>query len=392
MCDQGSDDRSELKEPEARDVQESSSPYAQLDSRALVPAVVALVGGWLVGDGAKGIARFILGIADPVGAQVEFRVAEVALIVLLVVTGAIAGLGALGIRRRWVGVEALVVSVVAGVLTAVSNVLSYGLPACTSGSEWRTAQPIYFLMWVVGFWIVPGFYLPNRGDSLERRLLAGYRLLVIASGMTLVGLLVGFLTETVVSATGRSMLAHHGLPWQNPEQLWIAKPLGMNAICGGLVVVVFAPIWWRGLKWPTGHAWVWMVVATTVAVIYSGLWGLYLYKPCNDVSVTLHHFVGFGALPLLGVVAVASSYVASRRRAVDLVIGWSAARWFWGLLAVAFALVCGLNAAWGLAPIEGYGGMQRAVLVGIHSLNGVFLGGSLAATVVLFRLMPESER
>ena len=371
--------------------EEASSRYGQLDPRALIPAVVGGVGGKFAGDGAPIIAKFVLRWADPGRSEVQYRVAEVSLIVLLVVTGAIAVLGALGIRRRWVGVEAFVTSVVAGVLTAAFIVLTYGLPACTSGSEWRTAQPIYFLMWVLGLWIVPGVFLPNRGESLESRLLAGYGLLVVASGMTLVGLLMGFLAETVVSAAGGWMLSGYGVPWQNPEKLWIAKPVGINAICGALVVIACAPIWWRGLKWPTGHAGAWMVVVTTAAAIYSGLWGLYLYKPCNDASVTLYHFFGFAALPLLAVLAVVLSYVATRRRTVDFVIGWTVARWFWGVLAVAFALVCGLNAALGLAPIEGYGGVQRAVLVGIHSLNGILLGVSLAATVVLFRLIPDSK-
>lgn len=370
------------------DREEASSRYGQLDTRALIPVIVGGVNGKFAGDGAPIIARFVLRWADPDRSKVLPRVDEVSLIVLLVVTGAIAVLGAVGIRRRWVGVEAFVGAVVMGVLTAVFVVLDYGVPACTNGAEWRTAQPIYFLIWVLGIWIVPGFFLPNRGEG---RLLAGYGLLVVASGMTLVGLLIGLLVETVVGATGGWMLPGYGVPWQNPERLWIAKPVGINAICGGLVVVACAPIWWRGLKWPRGYAGAWVVVVTTAAAIYSGLWGLYLYEPCNDVSTTLYHFFGFAALPPLGVAAVVLSYVVTRRRTVDLVIGWTVARWFWGVLAVAFALVCGLNAALGLAPIEGYGDLQWAVLVGIHILNGGFLGVSLAATVVLFRLIPDSE-
>ena len=347
----------------------------QVGTRRLVGALVGFLLGQLAGDKAVTIARVVLAIFAREQLDLRHRVAEASLFVILVVTGVSAAVGLLAVRRRWVYAEAFLLAVFVGVFTAALVVVDYSLPVATKNSDLLVGQPLYFLGWILGLWFLPSLALPNPDGTLEGRVLRGLGALAVVAPMTIIGLVTGFVAE---------------IGWGSSEKFWIAKPLGINAICGSLVVVACANIWWRGLEWSARRSWAWTVGITVVASAYAGLWGLRLYEP--NASADWRHFLGFGALPVVGVAAVYLAYAMTRRVAGAAAVGWPVSKWFWLLLPITFALTCSANAVVGLAPIEEYEGRRLVVLAWAHGINGAVMGVSLAATLGLFALIPESVR
>ena len=347
----------------------------EIGTRRFVGALVGFLLGQLAGDKAVTVARVVLWWFAEEQLTARHRVAEASLFVILVVTGASAAVGLVAIRRKWVYAEAFLLSVFVGVFTAVLVIIDYSLPVATHVSDLRVGQPLYFLGWVFGLWFLPSLVLPNPGGTLEGRVLRGFGALAVVAPMTIIGLATGFVLEA---------------RWGSSQGFWIAKPLGMNAICGSLVVVAFANIWWRGLEWSTRRSRAWPIGVTTLASAYSGLWGLYFYEP--GAPVEWRYFFGFCTLPVVGVLAVYVAYALTRREARMLAVGWPVSGWFWLLLPVTFASMCGVNAVVALACIEMYEGQQLVVLAWVHSISGVVMGVSLVATVGLFSLIPDSVR
>ena len=270
-------------------------------------------------------------------------------------------------------------------------IVDYALTVEGKDDAFRISQALYYYGWCIGLWFLPALVLPNPGGTVEGKVLRGYGMLAVAGTMTIIGITGGLVIEGLVKTVGLHWFADWGLAWDNPEKLWVARPFGMNAVCGSLVVVATATMWWRGLRWPRRCAWIWTVGITATACVYAGLWGLAFYRG-GDECTGWCHFGEFGALPAIGVLAVALVYVASQQKGDESSVGWEVTSGFWRLLPAVFAISCGLNAAVWLAPIEGYNGGERWVLASVHFVNGGFLGGSLLATVGLFRLIPADAR
>jgi putative Mn2+ efflux pump MntP len=360
--------------------------------RQLVAALVGAILGQLTGDKSFTMARIVLSFGEE-GAG-RGRVAEIALIVIFVAAGLVAFVGALTVKRKWARVEEVMLSVfltiAVAVVVAIFTVFEYSLPPTPSTTNLRPGQPSYFLLWVILLWFGSLVVLPNSGRTFSKLLQKGYGVLAIAAPMAILGLLSGFVIDQLVRNIGCIALSGGESYWENDTAFWVAKPIGINTICGSYIPVTFASLWWRGLGWSKTRAWTCMLGMTTVAAVYAGVFGVYFY---DEHAAAWERFLGFSALPVVGSCAVLFSYLAARQQEKTTPpVGWTVSRRFWFLLPFAFAVAYALAAAIGLAPLDGEGGLKRlAVLTLAHGLNGAIIGMSLMATAWLFRRMPESQ-
>ena len=355
-------------------------------TRRLAAGFVAFVVGQLVGDKAVTVAKGILWVIDRKQLHNPDEVANATLLVI-VILAAVSGVagGVLAVWKKWVYAEALGLAVVVGLVTAAFVILDYGLAATTDGSGLVAGQASYFLFWVIGLWLLPAVVLPKHNRSTEGKVLVGYGMFTVVAGMTLVGVASGIILELAVCKAEQWWIPEQAISWCSYERRWVARPVSINAICGALVVVACAPMWWHESKWSTRTAWTWTVAATAMAATYSGLWGAYLYRAGRFAE--WRHADNFGALPVAGVLAVVLVYAATRGESGAVAVGWSVTRWFWRLLPLAFAVICAINAMILLAPIEKYEGEQWWILAVMHGFNGLVIGWSLMLTVRLFELM-----
>ncbi len=349
----------------------------------MVAGLAGFVVGQLVGDKAVTLARGALRLLIRVdfldaGAYERDTVAEAALFVILIMAAVGA---ALGIVRTW-GRE-LRLAVFWGIFAALFVIVEYSLPVTASDTKLAVGQPLYFWIWAVGLWLVPLGLLPHApGVALVDRITKRYDMLVAAAGMTVVGLLVGVLSEKMVGVAGWFIDGPGGgVCWNCKERFWVARPVGVNAICGPLVVVALANVWCRELEWKRLRGWTWTAGVTTLAAGYSGLWGVFLYSVESPVS-WLGRFVVFAGLPMVGVVCVVFAYTVTQQKGErGKEPGWPVSGKFWWLLPMAFSVGCGANAWIGLALI---GGPEGWPLVAAHMVNGAVLGGSFMVTKVFF--------
>ena len=355
---------------------------ANLDGRRVGEAVGASILAGLGGNYAVTVARFLLSMVKPDWVDEERRVIEASLIVVLVATALCVTVAAHAIRRRWVHGETFVVAALVGVVAAFFAVIDLSVSV-------GPGQPLYFFGWIIGLWFLPGLILPNPDGTLGGRIGRAFGLLAVTAPMTVIGLVTGFIMERGVNAFGKWMLPSQGLYWDAVDRFWIAKPIGINAVGCAVVAVACANMWWPGLRWSRGRAGMWTVAVTAAAAVYAGLWGPYLYG--QSEARWWVEFVGFGVLPVVGVVAVCLAYAATRRVG-DVAVGWAVSKHFWWLLPTALMCAFALNAAFGLARIEKDVGMRLVVLIVAHGFNGAAIGGSLAATVCVLRLIPDSVK
>ena len=290
-------------------------------------------------------------------------------------------------RRAWLTVEQVVLAVVVAVLSAIVTVFEFSLPPTSSRGAPLT-QAVYFCGWFALLWLAPLLFLPNpEGGAARIRRSCG--ILVVAVPMAVLGLLIGFLFQESTMWVGRTVFSWTSVDWSNSEDLWIARPQAVNAICGSYVVVAFASIWWRGLGWTRLRSYTWVLGSVAVATVYSGWWGWFFYKP--KVATQLASAFSFGALPVAGAIAVVLAYAIARDGSNDAAIGWPVSRRFWWWLPAAFASVLVVNAWVVLAPLDGVQGSQRVALVVAHAVNGAILGWSLLVTRFCFRWVEEIQ-
>ena len=349
--------------------------------RRLAVAIVGFMVGQLIGDKAMTLAKAALWILARKELKVEAALVNAALVITLVLTAASAVVGVWAQRHKRVYAEPLLVAAITGVVTAAFTIVDYGLPATTGASGLRTGQAVYFLLWVIGLWFLPAFGLPNPNRTLEGRVSVGYGMLATAAGMTVIGLATGLAVEKLACVT---------IDWCDRfEQRWVSRPVSMNAICGALVVVACAPMWWHELQWK--KAWRWTVVVTMLASVYSGVWGVLLYR--DGRFGALAHFENFAALPIMGVLGMSLAYAVTQRggEKKTLAVGWRVTRLRW-LLPVVFGVICTFNAVALLAPIEEYKGAPLLKLALMHGANGVVIAVGLMGGAVLFsRLLPDLQ-
>lgn len=360
-------------------------------SQGTAPVVAGLVGfvlGQLVGDKAvtvaKGVLQILIALHILDGSDYQRdTIAEAALFVILVIA---AFSVALAMKDTW-GRE-LRLAAFWGIFAALFVIVEYSLPVTTNSVNLAVEQPLYFLGWVIGLWLVPLGFLPNRrGATWTERVVRRYEILVVVAVMTVVGLVLGVVVEGVVGLAGenigeRVVGRNDKMCWDCAERFWVARPVGINAICGPVVVVAFANVWWRRLEWP-GRVWMWTLRVTAIAAGYAGLWGAWVYDG-EAVVGALGRFAGFGALPVIGVAAVVGAYALARKDG-DGELGWPVGKEFWWLLPGFFGIACGANAMVGLTEIGGQEGGEKVALVMAHAANGMVLGWMLIVTKTLFR-------
>ena len=363
-----------------RSKQVNGSGASNLNSRQVIEGAVSAFLAALVGSNAVTVAKVSLAFVAPDWLDDERRIIEASLFVILVATALSVVIAAHATRQRWVQGETLVVVAFIGVIAAFFAVLDHSVLV-------GSGQPLYFFGWVMGLWFLPALFLPNPNGARGGRLGQAFDLLVVAAPMTVIGLVTGLIVEQGVFAQCNWILLDHELCRGGVEGFWIAKPVGVNAVGCALAVVACPSIWWPGLRWTVARRRVWTPVVTLAAAVYAGVWGPYLYES-NTASWVA--FMGFGLLPVVGVVAVRVSCAATRQGVGESVVGWAVSRHFRWVLPTAFVFAFGVSAAVGLAPIENYDGMGRAVFVLAHGVNGGVMGMSLLATVKVFRLMPYS--
>ena len=355
---------------------------SSFDTRRVTETVTCTVLAGLAGSHAVTVATAILSAIAPDWLDDESRVIEASLLVILVVTALSVVVAAHAIRRRWVHVDTFVAASCLGVVAAFFDVIRHSV---LNGP----GQPLYFFGWTLGLWFLPALFLPNPNGTLEERIERAFGLLAVAAPMTVIGLVTGLIVQEGAFALVNWMLPSHELYRGGVEKFWIAKPVGVNAVGCALAVVACANLWWPGLRWSAARARVWTLVVTGTAAAYAGLWGPCIYRPDGSRWV---EFVGFGLLPIVVVVALCGAYAATRRGMEEVAVGWAVSRHFWWMLPTVFLFAFGVNAALGLAPIEEYVGIRRAVLMLVHGLNGAVMGANLWATASVFRLVPESVR
>ena len=353
--------------------------------------LVGLFFGQLVGSNSITIAKvWVIWRCQPYTRE---WVAEVSLQVIFVLATLGVCLGAFAVRRKWANFEQIVTSVSIAIIVALFAIVDHSLPIVKEGGQlpfWETA---YYLGWVVGLWFLPFFLLPSLDSSFSGWIRRGGGLLVVSTAMTLACFLVGAFLEHLTRQILENSGWYDGNSYLNdPLRFWMARPITVNSVCGSYVTVAFVGIWWSGLWRTISSARIWNAAISTFAIIYTGVYGWFFYAQ-DKTGAPWQFFLAFAAMPAGVTLTVLVAYGLTRRRDLDVSVGWPVLTWFWWLLPPGFAITFGLNALIGFAPLaqlDGAATNQLVVLVVMHSINGIFLGLTLQLMSYITRLIANT--
>lgn len=204
--------------------------------------------------------------------------------------------------------------------------------------------------------------------------------------MSVAGLLVGFLVETLVTVSNEAATQWLGQSYiKDVQRFWVARPVMINMISGSYVVVAFASIWWPAVWSTRVEARVWMLCTTVLTSVYASLYGGLYYTEESPACVRCA--LAFGTLPLVTGAGVLASYGLSRRNEEVTSIGWPVSRVFWWLLPASLAIGYGGLAVLGLVPVAAEADAQAWIIVVAHAFNGMCFGVALRATTYAFGWM-----
>ena len=213
--------------------------------------------------------------------------------------------------------------------------------------------------------------------------------------MGIAGLVVGALLEGIVSLVLDTYTWLDGGSYLNDSQrFWMARPITVNVICCGYVVIAFSGIWWRGLWRSAIFARIWIGGMCMFATIYTGLYGWFFFAQGKSAA-PWQFFLAFGTLPVATTLTIMTAYKLTGNKRTDVPVGWPVSAWFWWLLPLGLAGSFALIALLGFGPLaqcDGATDRQLNALIVVHGINGVVLGLTLRLTTWTFRLIPDVQR
>ena len=352
--------------------------------RSGLVALAGLILGYMTGDYSATIAELIVRLLFP---YQDFRTTEIAVQLLLFLTGCWAAFGALAAKRGWLSTEHATIGVLAALVSTISAIFVLVVQSIATGEP--LLQIAYSIGWAVVLWFVPLAFLPNPLGLFSAFVRRALGVLTVAIPMTVVGVVVGFLVEQVViRATSVSMSPLYFIVHGAPERFWIVRPQVGSPIVTSFVAVAFANVWWRGLGWTKRSSRKWGLSITALVTAYAGLGGLLLFG--SPVTGNVGHVLGFAAFPAAAAVAVLAAYSLTRVEEVGKTVGWPVSGLFWVILPFSFAATHAvLVAAMALLAHDRAEGNQLVMFVLAHAFNGGVIGVSVRTTCGLFRVIPD---
>ncbi len=375
---------------------------------ALVGSLLGNITGDVSGSLAKLFLYFRKGDEYPM-----WQLTEISLVVILLFTFIFIIFGVYSTKRGWAKEEQIVLSVVSAFFVALATMIDQSLPGPNGGGDILIfLEQFYSMGWVFGLWLITMIMLPNADGLCGTKIRLGGRLLALSAAMALVCGIVGvglteFIRDAIKDFEHLKMIRNSSdcHICRDPLKFWMLRPSSLNPIWGMFFVLAFLPIWWQGLWQHVKIAYartLWIVLAVTFAVLYSGLYGWRLYPSDNMWAEKLiasnlisewYFIFAFGAFPATGALITLICFWLTRRKESENKINWPVSKRFWWLLPLGFAAGFAVTARLFIAPIislDGASAEQINFLTVGHGINGAVLGLTLLAFVPLKkRLIPK---